>query len=70
MTIRKVEELKKKNPVDSIKLEYFKGTDRLYIKISDRDIDQQQDPVNGVTLDFDENGELIGIEIEHFSELI
>ncbi len=51
-----------------MKINYDKTTDSLYIHLSDRpsvDSDEVQD---GVVLDFDANGALVGIDVQHASE--
>ena len=51
-----------------MKINYDKATDSLYIHLSDRpsvDSDEVQD---GVVLDFDANGALVGIDVQHASQ--
>ena len=51
-----------------MKINCDKATDSLYIHLSDRpsvDSDEVQD---GVVLDFDANGALIGIDVQHASQ--
>ncbi len=50
-----------------MKISYDKATDSLYIHLADRasvDSDEVQD---GVVLDFDTNGALVGIDVQHAS---
>ena len=51
-----------------MKISYDKETDSLYIHLADRasvDSDQVND---GVVLDFDANGALVGINVQHASQ--
>ena len=51
-----------------MKINYDKATDSLYLHLSDRpsvDSDEVQD---GVVLDFDANGALVGIDVQHASQ--
>ncbi|WP_394757535.1 DUF2283 domain-containing protein [Rhodoferax sp.] len=50
-----------------MKISHDKSTDSLYIHLADRasvDSDEVQD---GVVLDFDANGALVGIDVQHAS---
>lgn len=51
-----------------MKINYDKATDSLYIHLSNRpsvDSDEVQD---GVVLDFDAHGALVGIDVQHASQ--
>jgi uncharacterized protein YuzE len=53
-----------------MKISYDQATDSLYIHLSDRasvDSDEVQD---GVVLDFDANGALVGIDLQHASQRV
>ncbi|KJR41069.1 hypothetical protein MCHI_003029 [Candidatus Magnetoovum chiemensis] len=51
-----------------MRIEYDKEVDALYIKLRDGNIADTQDINEGVTLDIDDNGLIIGIEILDASE--
>jgi uncharacterized protein YuzE len=53
-----------------MKISYDQATDSLYIHLSDRasvDSDEVQD---GVVLDYDANGALVGIDLQHASQRV
>lgn len=53
-----------------MKISYDQATDSLYIHLADRatvDSDEVQD---GVVLDFDTNGALVGIDLQHASKRV
>lgn len=52
-----------------MKLSYDKTTDSLYIHLSDRTGADAQEVAEGVVLDFDENGTLVGIDLQHASRV-
>jgi uncharacterized protein YuzE len=51
-----------------MKIEYSKDIDALYIKIRDAKIVDSMDVEKGVTIDIDEKGHIVGIEILDASE--
>ena len=51
-----------------MKIEYSKDVDALYIKIRDAKIIDSMDVEKGVTIDIDEKGHIVGIEILDASE--
>jgi len=46
-----------------MKIEYSKKADALYVYFKETYVAKSQDIEEGITLDFDEKGQLIGIEI-------
>jgi len=46
-----------------VKLEYDKEVDALYIRIEEVEVARTEELEEGINLDFDTNGKLIGIEI-------
>lgn len=46
-----------------MKIEYDKEVDALYIRIQDKTVAQTKEIEDGLNIDLDENGKLIGIEI-------
>ncbi|MGZ8159221.1 MAG: DUF2283 domain-containing protein [Methylobacter sp.] len=51
-----------------MKLSYDKETDSLYIHLSDTASVDSAEVADGVVLDFDGNGTLVGIDVQHASE--
>ena len=51
-----------------MKIEYSKSVDALYIKLKEAKIVDSVDVEEGVTVDFDENGHIVGLEILDASE--
>ncbi|MGB8656510.1 MAG: DUF2283 domain-containing protein [Candidatus Zixiibacteriota bacterium] len=46
-----------------MKIEYDKQVDALYIRIQEKKVAQTKEVADGVNLDLDETGKLIGLEI-------
>lgn len=51
-----------------MKISYDKATDSLYIHLADRPSVDSDEVNDGVVLDFDANGALVGIDVQHASE--
>ena len=51
-----------------MKISYDKATDSLYIHLSDRASVDSDEVTDGVVLDFDANGALVGIDVQHASD--
>lgn len=51
-----------------MKFNYYKDTDSLYIDLSERKSVDSREITPGVILDFDEKGNLVGIDIDHASK--
>ena len=51
-----------------MKISYDKATDSLYIHLSDRASVNSDEVTDGVVLDFDANGALVGIDVQHASD--
>ncbi len=51
-----------------MKIEYSKSIDALYIKLKTAKIVDSRDIEEGVTVDLDENGHIVGLEILDASE--
>jgi len=53
-----------------MKISYDKATDSLYVHLADR-VSVEYDEINdGVVLDFDANGALVGIDVQHASQRV
>lgn len=53
-----------------MKLHYDIATDSLYIDLADRPGVDSDEVADGVVLDFDAEGRLVGIDIEHASQRV
>ena len=53
-----------------MKLNYDKDTDSLYIDLSSRVSTDSQEIADGLVVDYDELGHIVGIDIQHASERI
>jgi uncharacterized protein YuzE len=51
-----------------VKIEYSKGVDALYIHLRDVPVAESRDVEEGVTLDFDAEGHVVGLEVLDASE--
>jgi len=51
-----------------MKISYDQATDSLYIHLADRASVDSDEVNDGVVLDFDANGALVGIDVQHASE--
>ena len=51
-----------------MKISYDKETDSLYIHLADRASVDSDEVNDGVVLDFDANGALVGIDVQHASQ--
>ena len=55
---------------EGVKLHYYEETDSLYIDLSHRVSVDSREVVPGVILDFDEEGHLVGIDIDNASKVL
>ena len=53
-----------------MKLNYYQETDSLYIDLSHKSSVDSREVAPGVVLDFDEKGNLVGIDIDNASKLL
>jgi uncharacterized protein YuzE len=51
-----------------MKLRYFAETDSLYIDLSSKPSAQSEEVAEGIVLDFDTEGHLVGIDIDNASK--
>lgn len=51
-----------------MKLNYYADTDSLYIDLSSKTSAESKEIADGVVVDFDENGAIVGIDIEQASK--
>lgn len=53
-----------------MKLKYFKDTDSLYIDLSENPSADSTEISDGIVLDYDANGKLVGIDIDNASSKV
>jgi len=53
-----------------MKFHYYPETDSLYIDLSERPSVDSREAAPGVVLDFDASGRLVGIDIDHASQIV
>lgn len=53
-----------------MKFHYYAETDSLYIELADRPSADTREVKPGIVLDFDAEGNLVGIDIDHASKVI
>lgn len=53
-----------------MKLNYYKDTDSLYIDLSEKGSVESREISEGVVLDYDESGNLVGIDIDNASSKV
>jgi uncharacterized protein YuzE len=54
----------------SMKLKYYPETDSLYIDLRDKPSAESREVSEGVVLDFDQDGNLVGIDIDRASHIL
>ena len=52
-----------------MKFHYYAETDSLYIELSENISEDSREVASGVVLDFDGDGSLVGIDIDHASKI-
>jgi uncharacterized protein YuzE len=53
-----------------MKFHYYSKTDSLYIDLSQKSSAESLEVAQGVVLDFDETGKLVGIDIDNASKIV
>jgi len=53
-----------------MKLQYDQATDSLYINLVDRPSAESSEVADGVVVDFDAHGRIVGFDIEHASKIL
>ena len=53
-----------------MKLNYYPDTDSLYIDLSSRTSSESKEVAQGVVVDFDEAGNIVGIDIDRASNIL
>lgn len=52
-----------------MKFKYYSETDSLYIDLAERPSADSREIAPGVVLDFDASGQLVGIDVDHASQV-
>jgi len=53
-----------------MKFHYYSDTDSLYIDLTDKESIDSQEVAPGIVLDFDDQGNLVGIDIDRASRVV
>jgi len=53
-----------------VRIEYYPETDSLYIDLSEKPSVDSQEIAEGIVLDFDEKGNIVGIDIDNASKKV
>jgi len=53
-----------------VRFQYYPETDSLYIDLAEKPSADSREVAPGVVLDFGESGDLVGIDIDHVSEVV
>lgn len=53
-----------------MKVKYYADTDSLYIDLSERTSKESLEVVPGVVIDFDENNQIVGIDVDNASKIL
>ena len=53
-----------------MKMRYYKDTDSLYIDLSEKSSVEALEVAPGIVLDFDENNNIVGIDIDRASQIL
>lgn len=53
-----------------MKFHYYSNPDSLYIDLSEKVSVESQEVAPGVVLDFDDKGQVVGIDIDHASKIV
>lgn len=53
-----------------MKFNYYSETDSLYIDLAERPAQDSMEVTPGVVLDFDAKGQIVGIDIDHASQIV
>jgi len=53
-----------------MKMRYYKDTDSLYIELSGKTSAESLEVASGIVVDFDENNNIVGIDIDRASKIL
>jgi uncharacterized protein YuzE len=51
-----------------MKLQYFSDTDSLYINLSSKESVESEEVAEGIVIDYDDDGNIVGIDIDNASK--
>ena len=54
--------------MESMKLEFDPQTDAAYLELTDAEVEQSREIESGIIMDYDAEGQIVGIEILHVSK--
>ena len=57
-------------PIQIMKLNYYKDTDSLYIDLSSKTSADSQEVSEGIVIDYDADGNIVGIDIDNASRKV
>ena len=53
-----------------MRLLYHSKTDSLYVRLSDKTSTESEEVAAGIVVDFDSDGHIVGLDIDHASKLL
>ena len=53
-----------------MKFQYYEDTDSLYIDLSEKKSTDSKEIAEGIVMDMDAEGNIVGIDIEHASQMV
>jgi len=53
-----------------MKIKYYKDTDSLYIDLSEKSSKESLEVAQGIVIDFDENNNIVGVDINNASKIL
>lgn len=53
-----------------MRIKYYKDTDSLYIDLSEKSSKESLEVTPGIVIDFDENNNIVGIDIDRASQIL
>ena len=54
--------------MESMKIEFDPQTDAAYLELTDAEVEQSREIESGIIMDYDAEGQIVGIEILHVSK--
>ena len=69
-TLKALAQFRRKLTIQTMKLNYYSDTDSLYIDLSERPSVESREISEGIVLDYDATGSLLGIDIDNASQKV
>jgi uncharacterized protein YuzE len=69
-TLKALAQFRRKLAIQTMKLNYYSDTDSLYIDLSERPSVESREISEGIVLDYDATGSLVGIDIDNASQKV